>query len=385
MVDEMEVPAVAVDCDTHYWEPVRLWAEYIDPAYRDRVPRFVEDETGRLLVQVGEHLYPSAAHHPGLARTYGPDETIYPPLLEGKTTAMDPVGRLRFMDDQRTDMQVVFPTLAMVGFSGVDDPALAGALARAFNRFCADFASIDRRRLRPVMLAPFNHPDAAIHELTYARDELGLSMVFANPTPPGNIPWSDATFDRLWAAMEDMDVTMCFHESAVGAGPQTVGLTRYGGANRFLYLCAHTVEPQLAVMDLILGGVIPHHPRLRVGLFEAHLSWLPGWLDLLDHIGDRYESARPDSDLKPSELFARQMFISAFPDDVGLRDVIDRVGLLNLVYSSDWPHKTMEAAKLQRCTLADFESRTDITAEERQAILRGNAEYWLGLEQGVAA
>ncbi|HWE57175.1 MAG TPA: amidohydrolase family protein [Acidimicrobiales bacterium] len=376
--------AIAVDCDTHYWEPIALWSEYVDPAFRDRVPRFVEDADGRLLVQVGEHIYPSASHHPGLARTYGPDETIYGPLLEGKTVAMDPVGRLKFMDSQRTDVHVIFPTLAMVGFSGVDDPELAGALARAYNRFAHDFASADRRRLRPAMLAPFNHPDQAIEEMTYARQNLGLNMVFANPTPPDNIPWSDAHFDQMWAAMEDLGIVMCFHESAVGAGPNTVGLSRYGGANRFLYLCAHTVEPQLAVMDVILGGVIPHHPNLRVGLFEAHLSWLPGWLELLDHIGERYESARPDSDLKPSELFARQVFISTFPDDAGLADVIDRVGARNIVYSSDWPHKTMEAAQLQRCTLADFEARSDITAEQGETILRSNAEYWLDLV-GAAA
>ena len=27
--------AMAVDCDTHYWEPVSVWKDYIEPQFRD--------------------------------------------------------------------------------------------------------------------------------------------------------------------------------------------------------------------------------------------------------------------------------------------------------------------------------------------------------------
>src|SRR5262249_20142939 len=36
-----------VDADGHILEPLTLWDDYIDPAFRDRRPRFVIDENGK--------------------------------------------------------------------------------------------------------------------------------------------------------------------------------------------------------------------------------------------------------------------------------------------------------------------------------------------------
>jgi len=363
----------AVDCDTHYWESVDVWEERIDPEFRDRAPRFVRDGD-RLLVQVGESIYPSTPNHRGLAGTYGPDDTVHPQTLWDKQVSTDPARRLKFMDEQQTDVHIIFPTLGMVGFGGIHDPALAGACARAYNRFCVEFASWEPSRLRPVMLLPLNHPDVAIAEMTWAREQ-GLTATFANPTPPGSSRWSAPEYDELWAAMEDLGVTLAFHESAVGAGPTTVGINRYQGAHDMLYLCAHTVEPQLAVMDMILGGVLTRHRRLKVGLLEAHLSWLPGWLELLDHVGDRYPDTRLD-DEPPSAVFRRQCWIAAFPDDVLVNEVADQVGEDNIVFSSDWPHKSLTA---QRTSLGEFLDRPDMTQERKERILGVTPSRWLDL------
>ena len=36
-----------VDADGHILEPLTLWADYIDPAFRERQPRFVIDDNGK--------------------------------------------------------------------------------------------------------------------------------------------------------------------------------------------------------------------------------------------------------------------------------------------------------------------------------------------------
>lgn len=36
-----------VDADGHILEPISLWQDYMDPAFRDRAPRLVRDETGK--------------------------------------------------------------------------------------------------------------------------------------------------------------------------------------------------------------------------------------------------------------------------------------------------------------------------------------------------
>ena len=364
-----------IDCDTHYWESLSIWTDYIDPGFRDRAPRFVHDGD-RLLVQVGESIYPSAPQHRGLGATYGPDETLHEQTIWDKEVSTDPLRRLKFMDAQGTAVHIIFPTLGMVGFSSIQDPGLAAACARAYNRYCAEFASADPDRLRPVMLVPFNHPQKAIEEMAFARREYGLTMAFANPTPPNDTCWSAPVHDELWSAMEDLGVTLAFHESAVGAGPTTVGTSRYAGRHSMLYLCAHTVEPQLALMDMILGGTLLRHPSLKVGLLEAHLSWLPGWLDLLDHMGDRYSTARIDDVLEPSDVFKRQCFIAAFPDDIAIRETVEALGAGNVVFSSDWPHKSLTE---QHTSLEEFMRRSDLSPAQRQEILTDNPMRWLAL------
>lgn len=363
-----------VDCDTHFWEPVELWARYMEPEFRDRAPSFVEDQ-GRLLMQVGGLVYPSAANHRGLAATYGPDDTLHEQTIWDKEVSNDGPRRLAFMDAQQTDVHVIFPTLGMVGFGSIGDPGLAGACARAYNRYCRDFAASDARRLRPVMLLPLNHPKVAIEELRYAREECGLNVAFANPTPPDDIAWSDPRYEDLWSAFEDLDVTVAFHESAVGATPNTVGVHRYYGYQPMLYLTAHTVEPQLAVMDVLLGGLLVRHPRLRLGLLEAHLTWLPGWLEMVDHVVARYPQGW-GYDVRPSELFARNMFVAAFPDDVGLGDVHRQLPGGNVVFSSDWPHKSLTQ---QQTSLGELERRDDLSEEDLTAIVAENPHRWFSL------
>jgi predicted TIM-barrel fold metal-dependent hydrolase len=363
-----------IDTDTHYWEPVTAWTDYIDPAFRDRAPALV-DVDGRLLVQVGETLYPSLPNHPGLAKVYGPDETLHERTRLDKEISTDPGQRLKEMDAQDARIHVIFPTLGMVGFNGVQDPALAGAYARAYNRYCADFASADPVRLKPTMLVPFNHPDVAVEEIRFAREQCGLDIAFANPTPPNETPWSNPQYDALWSAIEDLDVTMSFHESAVGAGPTTIGINRYWGQGNMTYLCTHTVEPQLAVMDLILGGVFHRHPRLRIGFLEAHVAWLPGWLQLLDYKLEMNSYGVNPLDMPPSDYFRRQCFLAIFSDDVGIAEAAAYLGPehRNLVFSSDWPHKSLDAVDN---SIVALRKRDDLSDELKVDLLERNPRVW---------
>jgi predicted TIM-barrel fold metal-dependent hydrolase len=366
--------STVIDADTHYWEPITAWSDYIDPAFRDRAPRFVDDR-GRLLMRVGESVYPSMPNHPGLAKVYGPDDALHPQTVHDKAVSTDPDARLGEMDAQDAAVHVIYPTLGMVGFNGIEDPELAGACARAYNRYCAAFAASDPVRLKPVMLVPFNHPDVAAREIAYARGTCGLDIAFANPTPPEEVPWSDARYDVVWSALEDLDVTLTFHESTVGAGPTTIGINRYWGSGKMVYLCTHTVEPQLAVMDMIAGGVLHRHPRLRVGLLEAHVSWVPGLLQLIDYkMGPSHEVRGGALTMPPSDYFRRQCFVAVFADDVGIVEAANYLGEDNLVFSSDWPHKSLDD---QDGSAQALSARHDLPDPLKQRLLSANARRWL--------
>ena len=67
------------------------------------------------------------------------------------------------------------------------------------------------------------------------------------------------------------------------------------------------------------------------------MSWLPGWLALLD---DQYATdergGRGRLTCRPSEYFHRQCWVTAFTDDGLLAEAL-RAGH-NVMVSTDWPH-----------------------------------------------
>lgn len=361
----------AIDCDTHLYEPIELFKEHLDPGLRARAPEWVHKED-KLCVRVGETVYPTVPHHPGLARIYAPEATV------DKETSNDAEARLRFMDAEGTRAQVIFPTLGMAGFSAIRDPELAAGCARAYNRHVSDFTSPAPERLKAAMLLPFNHPDLAVAEMERAIEEFGLDVAFANPVPPDERAWSDTTFDPIWNAAAANDVTVIFHESTVGCPSNAVGINRYTWRWPMIYLCTHTVEPQLAIMDLILGGVLHRYPKLKVGIAEAHVAWLPGWLHVMDdNFGQGVKIfGESDSDVQldrlPSEYFRRQCFIVGFSDDSGVMEAIAATGPENVLLSSDWPHPNDRES--WRSQVAQ---RDDITEDLKIQLLEKNPHKWM--------
>jgi predicted TIM-barrel fold metal-dependent hydrolase len=326
-----------VDFDTHVYEPVSVWQDYMDPKFRDRAPRWFNDKDGRLLMQLAEHVYPTVPGHPGFANTYGPQSKM-------DRSGNDPHVRLKKMDADNTDIHVVFPTLGMVGFStAVGDPGLALAQTQAYNRYMAEYTSVDRRRLRGAILVPVNHPELAAQELHRVHKETGQNIIYMNPTPPGDIPWHHPSRDPFWQAANDLGMTLVFHESTIGAPKNAVTIGRFTTAWPLIYLATHVVEVMFAYADIILGGTLERFPKVKVGNAEAHVHWVPSWLALMDQtcgVGTNIfgnKSGSATLSMKPSDYFRRQCFVAAFADDTMIPEVWAQYPE-SVVAISDWPH-----------------------------------------------
>lgn len=312
-----------VDCDTHFWQPLDRWEQWIDPPHKDAVIAFFEENDGMKTV----------------------DATVRKAILERME---NPAGdessaRLRWMDDEQLSANIIFPGAGLIAYA--PHPDIAASASRALNRFAADFADADRARLKPCMTLPWRFPELALSELRYARQELGLEVAFVAPTPDPNRRWSDPSLDPIWSEMQANQTVLTFHEfTRVGADMPIVARPCYKDSYPLTYLCGHSVEAQLAVMDVIGGGLCERFPDLAIGFVEAHVAWLPGWLALMDstwpRISTHHRSTTGTGSLphKPSDYFKRQCFIVAFPDDAWIREVVEYVGEDNVMVCTDFPH-----------------------------------------------
>ena len=114
-----------IDADGHVLERDIPWAEWIDPPYRARAPRAVQDNRGFTFVMIEGRLTPKpvgkGCSFVGAPRSHFPQQT---------TGMVDPVQRLRDMDLEGIDTAVLFGTSPFLSLPFVEDKDLAYAIAR---------------------------------------------------------------------------------------------------------------------------------------------------------------------------------------------------------------------------------------------------------------
>src|SRR5262245_38577775 len=208
----------------HYAEPTAMWAEYVEPRYREVAvtqyrdangytwTRFDKATTERELAQFGAqmtgrkegpHLGPGDAARPGGAR----QPQGRPTIDDGHPGGYDPHLNVRDMDLEGIDRAVLYPTFGLT-IPLVPDPGLALALCRALNNWVADFCRAEPERLLGAGIIPLHDPDAAVTELRRIARDLGVNAVMVRPNPapptPPSRPMHDPAFDPVWATFQEL-------------------------------------------------------------------------------------------------------------------------------------------------------------------------------------
>ena len=173
-----------IDSDGHVLEPPDFWADYIDPAYRDRVPELIVDTDGKERLRIEGRVL-GGQKGIGFAGAIGARDgraSTDIKYTEGRKGGFDPHARMPDMELDGIDAVFLYPTLGL--FSGaIEDPQLAAATCRAYNRWLADYCKPYPDRLFGVAMLPMQSIELAIEEMRYARNELGMRSGFSAPEP----------------------------------------------------------------------------------------------------------------------------------------------------------------------------------------------------------
>src|ERR1700732_257271 len=172
-----------VDADGHILEPLDLWDKYIDPEFRERRPRFVIDENGKERLEVEGKLLGNPRGIGSLGAVGVRQGAVKPDTLkyaEGKKGGFDPHARIVDMNADGIDAAFLYPSLGL--FAGaVEDPELAAAMCRAYNRWLADYCKPYPDRLFGGAMLPLHSVELTIQEMRFARKELGRGAAFIRP------------------------------------------------------------------------------------------------------------------------------------------------------------------------------------------------------------
>ncbi len=369
-----------LDSDIHIIEPPDLWQQYIDPAFRDRVPSGLTEDAGDLRLafdgkpwgRVGADADRSQ-HRRG--HDYARNQERWRPFQERGWTSKI---QLEAMDTEGIDVAVVYPSRGLFALTIPDMEArVAAAMARAYNDWLYEFCQENPERLLGAgMISPFDVDDAVTEARRCVR-ELGFRGVFLRPNEVNGRNWHDPYYEPLWTALEELQVPLGFHE---GAGSLLRQVGEQFGANAMLkHVYCHPVEQMLAAGSFCMGGTLERHPNLRVAFLEGNCSWVPFLLWRMDEHWERQGDVyAPELRMAPSEYFKRQCFVSVECDEEPVKYVIDAIGDDRLVFSTDFPHGDSKFPRAVESFL-----RLSISEESKRKILWDNCAAYYGLTPAI--
>jgi predicted TIM-barrel fold metal-dependent hydrolase len=373
-----------IDADAHMHEPQYLWERYVEPKYRDRVPkvafmdgnRMVYEPDGKIIKKGELQQGPAESATKAMEEKYG----------EAFRQWWSPEIRLKDMDRLGWDVQVILPTGNNGNFAyrvALKDLELGAAMCRAYNNWARDYCSVNPKRLKFVAILPGSDIGEMVKEARRAVAELGAVSV-RNPLLPEGKWLHDPENDRLWELACELDFPISAHgeyrehrfqpfRKLEGNRRDSLQLSLRGLDHALGFPC----DNMNTLGHFIFTGILERFPKLRLGVLESNAAWLPFWLWRMNQHSHGRNSVmgKPDHlSMLPSEYFKRQCFIACDSDEETLPHVVDYLNGENIIWNTDYPHADApEPAK----ALPDLDAQP-ISEDAKRKILWDNSVKFFG-------
>ena len=373
-----------IDADAHMHEPQYLWERYVEPKYRDRVPKvafmdgnfMVYEPDGKIIPKGDLQQRPPASAWNAMEEKYG----------EAFKTWWSPETRLNEMDRYGWDVQVLLPTGNNGNFAyrvALQDLELGAAMCRAYNNWAHEYCSVNPKRLKFVAVLPGSDAGEMVKEARRAVDQLGAVSV-RNPVLPAGRWLHEPEYEVLWELASELDFPISAHGEYRSYRFQPFRKLE-AGRRESLELALRGLDHALGfpcdnmatLGHFIFAGILERFPKLRLAILESNAGWLPFWLCRMDdHTHGRNSvMGKPEHlSMLPSEYFMRQCAIACDSDEKTLGSVAEYLKGENIVWNTDYPHPdAIEPAK----ALPEFDAHS-MTEQTKAKILWDNAVKLFG-------
>jgi predicted TIM-barrel fold metal-dependent hydrolase len=338
--------------DCHAVEP-SSYLEGIEPEYRARIPHMeIHEDGSEWLISEGnrpQRVKPAKRHGgAGVDASQGLPAALPGARMDEEDVLRNSTGRtvaerLAAHDADGIDVELMFPNKGLLCWAS-PDPVFAMAMCRQWNRwahaFCGEHMHGDAPRILPAALIAAGDQAGALREIRWAADQgfravcLGNSVIYG-PKKFGELEYNHPSFEPMWALLEDAGLVVTFHVST-GRDPRAVG----GNGGAIINYVCHSMETTLEpLVQMIASGVFERHPKLKAGLVESGIGFVPWLIETLDYAAKAHHFwVRPTLKELPSTYFRNNCFATFQDDAAGLRfaEELDLTG--NLIWANDYPH-----------------------------------------------
>ena len=323
-----------VDVDSHHTE-TNSWHEIIE---------YIEDPVVRAQALEYQQIRTGGPPY-GLSGDFGlkyqgvggriPHNDNRLETVEETDVHRDVVLTRRAIESFGLDYMVVFPT-PMLFLGTHPQPEMEVLLGRAYNRWLEERLLPGDERIKSFMYLPFNDPEAAlrtVEDFSEVKGSVGFTITSARYKPVHHNQYM-----KLYAALEERGMPLCFHAGYYWQDSSMALLNRFIGMHALAFVLCNLVH----MTNWVLNGLPERFPKLKTIWIESGLAWIPFLMQRLDHEYMMRTSEAPLLRKVPSE-YMREMYYTSQPMETDHPKALELTfEMINaetqLLYSSDWPH-----------------------------------------------
>jgi len=337
-----------ISADSHidiHWLPRNLFVDRASASLKDRMPYVVDTPQGaRWTTSQGVNFgFAGGVGATGKAYTQGASHRadrmastgLYEDSAKGVMRLTD--ADLRISDQQRdgVDAEVIYGLLGVSTW--IRDPQASYEVSRIYNEWLGEFCSHYPDRLLGLASIPSHDPEKAAQEIRRVMREgrlRGFDICGGEDESPLYLP----EWRACWDLVEESGLPLHFHTLGPEM-PHTSGFSPLDLNRAKAEAGANVQYPRASrvVREMILGGVLHAHPRIKLVLSESGIGWIPYILERMDLVWQDQFRPLLDLDRKPSEYWFAQCFATYQQEAFGSR-VLDSIGIDNVMWASDFPH-----------------------------------------------
>ena len=341
----MNYRIISADCHIDLpWLPEDLFTNEAASRFKDRMPFVSEPEKGRFWVSRNGAQFGLQNGMGAAGRKYVPgqihrsdrmaDQGLYSDGELGIPRLTDPMLRIKDQDLDGVQAEVIYGVLG--ASTRLNDDDAASELLRIYNEWLATFCDAAPDRFAGLASIPSHDVTAALTEVSRVANR-GVLRGIEVANTHDMAPLFDTSWEPLWAMAEEAGLPVHYHTIGPRIDYHFDDLAPLQKRQAF---AVHITSFQLAmakiIMEIIYGGVLEAHPKLKIVIGESGIGWIPY---ILDHMDLEWEDQFKDLTLtmRPSEYWKRQCFATYQSDPIGLR-LLDILGEDNVMWGSDFPH-----------------------------------------------
>jgi predicted TIM-barrel fold metal-dependent hydrolase len=363
-----------VDVDAHVVEPPDLWSSRLPARYADTGPRIEYAPAGEVELVDGKYVETPGAEGPDVPWWVYEDTRTQikryiasagVPADEVTNEGIDyadmrrgcwvPADRIADMDVNGVQAQMCFPNYTRFCgqiFLWGKDKELSKLCVEAYNdwmveQWCGDSGG----RLIPLCLVPLWDIDLAVAEVRRNAARGVRAVAFSElPAYLGLPSLHSRHWDPFFAACAETGTVLSMH---IGSGTKTPQTSADApGAVGATIIFGNSVA---SMTDFLFSGVPHRFPDLKLLYAEAQIGWIPYLLERVDDVWETHKGwaqGQLNCPEPPSMYYHRQFYSCFFKDAVGV-ELLDKVGLDNVLFETDYPHQdgtwphSREAAAMQ--------------------------------------